>query len=287
MPRNRGNRARRQISLHSKRAAVTKKFNPSKKTNAGIPFGFGVAFILILTIAFTVVAGHVANASGGPRPPSIVVRNYKGFCGNPGQPVCPPPDPRWFSITSESPDAIAEAIVNCKDFAMLKARYGNALVDLPVLVHSFGPRTGIQWYDDDHWVVSTRNALGKEVGILDFVYDRSHHRLRFSSFAVLGQHDPNAYQAFPYISQTTAATQLKSQRKLNLRAGTQPELIFFPIDPRWRDLSSPIHLWSGGGDAPLDPMWFMVGSDKHDYFVGADLKVYNEEVLPFAPNGQP
>jgi hypothetical protein len=287
MPHNKRNRKSRQITSHSNRAMLTKKFNPSMKTDAGAPFGFVIAFILILSIALTVVVGRVTNASGGPHPSTTVVRNYKGFCGNPEQPTCPLPDPRWFSITSDSPSAIAEAIVNCKDFAMLKARYGNALVDTPVLVHSFGPRTNIQWYDNDHWVVSTRNASGKEVGILDFVYDHSHHRLRFSSFAVLGQQDPNIYQTFPYISLTTAAAQLMNQRKLNLQIGTQPELIFFPIDPRWRELSSPVHLWSGGGDAPMDPMWIIVGSDKHEYFVGTDLKVYTKEELPFAPDGQP
>lgn len=287
MPHNKGNRARKRITSRNKGLLVIRKFSTSKKPKASIPFSFGIAFILILSVVFVVVAGHEANASGGTHPSSTVVRNYKGFCGNPGQPVCSPPDPRWFTIISDSPDVIAKAIVNCSDFTMLKSRYGNALVDTPVLVHSFGPRTGIQWYDDDHWVVSTRNISGKEVGILDFVYDRSHHRLRFSSFAVLGQQNPTAYKAFPYISQLIATAQLKRQRKLNLQTGTQPELIFFPIDPQWRNLSSPVHLWSGGGDAPLDPVWYIVGSDKHNYFVGADLKVYTQKELPFAPNGQP
>lgn len=290
MPHTRNSRGRKHTPARNKRPATARKFRLSSSTRGGSPVGFAITFMLILFVAFMIAAGekvYVANASGGPHPSQTPTRNYKGFCGNPGQQACPPPDPRWFSITSESPKDVAVAIIHSKDFHMLSARYSNASIDTPILVHSFGPRTNIQWYDDDHWVVSTRNASGKEVGLLDFVYDRPHHRLRFSSFAVLAIQDPHSYQAFPYISATMAAAQLKSQRKLSLLMGTQPELIFFAIDPRWRELSSPIHLWSGGGDSPLDPMWYTVGSDKREYFVGADLKVYTTGQLPFAPNGQP
>ncbi len=238
MRQTKGRRTRRQTTSKSKRGITARQFGSSTRMTGGF-LASATAFILVLCVAFMMVAaqkGNVVNASGGPHPGPGPTRSYKGFCGNPGQPTCPSPDPRWFSITSESPQAVAVAITNSKDFGMLKARYGNSLLDTPVLIHSFGPRTGIEWYDDDHWVVSARNGAGKEVGLFDFVYDRSHQRLRFSSFAVLGSQDPHAYQAFPYISTTMAAAQLKNQRKLNLLAGTQPELIFFAINPSWRDL---------------------------------------------------
>lgn len=291
MPQDKNNKNARRASSRS-RLSSARKYSSSRRGGRipVFPLRFAITFILVLSVAFVVIAGqlgNVANASGGPHPIPGPTRSYKGFCGNPGQQACPPPQPRWFSISSESSVDVAKAIVNSKDFGMLQARYGNASVDTPVLIHSFGPRTGDQWYDDDHWVVSARNASGKEVGLFDFVYDSSHHLLRFSAFAVLGPQTTHTYQAFPYISSSTAVSQLASQRKLQVLAGTQPELIFYAIDPRWRDLTSPVHLWSGGGDAPLDPMWYLVGSDKHNYFVGGDLKVYTGTELPLAPNGQP
>jgi len=66
-------------------------------------------------------------------------------------------------------------------------------------------------------------------------------------------------------------------------ATKQPELVFFPIDPQWRDPNSPKHGWSGGGDSPMDPMWHLVGVDGRDYFVGVDMRVYDAASLPLAP----
>ena len=69
-------------------------------------------------------------------------------------------------------------------------------------------------------------------------------------------------------------------------SGHQPELIFFPIDPAWRNPNSALHAYSGGGDSPFDPMWHVVGADAHDYFVGTDNNVYTVQQLPLAP-GKP
>jgi hypothetical protein len=170
---------------------------------------------------------------------------------------------------------------------MMQSHYNYASLDTPVLVHSYGPHTGSQYYDDDHWVVSVRETSGRGVGVFDFVYDRANHRLRFSSFGALGEQNPYAYQAFPYISTDMAGVQLKSQRNLSVQPGKQPELIFFPIDPRWRDRASPVHRWRGGGEAPMDPMWHLVGSDGHAYFLGVDLQIYVQAEMPMAPGGQP
>jgi hypothetical protein len=182
---------------------------------------------------------------------------------------------------------VAAAIAQSEHFTMMQSHYTYASLDIPARVHAFGPRTGSQYYDDDHWVVSVRDTSSREVGVFDFVYDRANHRLRFSSFGALGAMNLNTHQAFPYISADMAVAQLKSQRKLGAQPGKQPELIFFPIDPRWRDLTSSVHNWRGGGEAPTDPMWHLVGADGHDYFVGVDRYTYVLADLPFAPGGQP
>jgi hypothetical protein len=167
----------------------------------------------------------------------------------------------------------------------LQSRYGYTALDLPTLVHAFGAHTGIGYYDDDHWVVSVRNASGRECGIFDFVYDRANHRIRFSSFGLILPQDPRSTKPFPYISPASAMAELQSERKLAPLSGAQPELVFFPIDPRYRDPSSPVK-WFGGGEAPDDPTWLIVGSDGQSYFVGHDMRVHSLQEVPIAV-GQP
>jgi hypothetical protein len=241
-----------------------------------------------------VIIGHgnnAANASGGGSGIHVPVgygslNHPKGPCGNAGQASCAPADPGWFPITSESTAAVASAIASSKDFVAMKGRFGYVSLDTPALVHAYSAHTGNPYYDDDHWVVSVRNSSGVRSGIFDFVYDRAHQRMRFSSFGVITPSDPHSQQAFPYIASSTAVEKLRSQRGLGVRGGTQPELIFFPIDPSFPVLTSPVHKWRGGGNSPMEPMWHIVGSDGHDYFVGGDLNVHAQADLPIA-KGQP
>ena len=251
--------------------------------------GIGLAIMFVLGLALMVIMGHgssAANASGGPT--SGVAPGYgsldhpKGTCGNAGQAPCPAVDPGWFPIGAESPAAVASAISSSQTFVTLAQQYGVTSFDIPALVHTYGAHTGLDYYDDDHWVVSVRNSTGMRCGLFDFVYDRAHSRMRFSSYGVLTAMDPHARQPFPYMSSSVALSLLQSQRKLSVLAGTRPELIFFPIDPSFPYLTSPVHKWAGGGNSAMNPMWHMVGADRHDYFLGANLNIYGQPNLPIA-----
>ena len=256
----------------------------------------GIAFVtvLILGLALMLTIRHynsTAVASGGG-PASNSYSGYgslhhpKGPCGNTGQAPCAPADPGWFSITSTSPADVATAIAHSENFLSMQGQFGYVSLDTPTLVHAYDAHTGNNYYDDDHWVVSVRNAAGMRCGIFDFVYDRTQQRLRFSSFGVITSLDPHSKQAFPYISLSVAVTQLHNQRKLGVKTGTQPELIFFPIDPSFPVLTSPVHNWAGGGNSAMEPMWLLVGTDGQNYFVGTDLAVHIQQDLPIA-KGQP
>lgn len=239
---------------------------------------------LTLRIAGSGTAGAGASGLGIPSP----TRGGKPLatCGMPGKPDCPV-DPQWIPITDASPSGVAAAIRASPAFAMMTQQYGGTVLDAPVLVHAYQAQTGDEYYDDDHWVVSVRcTSAGRECGIFDFVYDRAHQRMRFSSFGVVTPTDPHAYQAFPYISAAAAISRLQSARGMNVQVGSQPTLIFFPIDPRWRIPNSPVSTWRGGGDSPMDAMWHLSRADGHDYFVGVDSHVYGGGDLPLAP-GQP
>jgi hypothetical protein len=256
-------------------------------------FGIGLALVVVLGFVLIGIIGHekgTATASGGG--PGTVPTGYgslnhpKGPCGNAGQAACPQAQPNWFPIASGSIASVAAAITGSNDFLSMQAQFGYASLDTPALVHAYDAHTGIAYYDSDHWVVSVRNAAGLRCGIFDFVYDPTHQRLRFSSYGVITSTDPHAQQAFPYISSSKAIAVLNSERKLGVKTGMQPELIFFPIDPNFPNLSSPVHKWAGGGNSPMAPMWYIVGSDGSSYFIGTDLHSHTQSQLPIA-KGQP
>jgi hypothetical protein len=271
-------------------------FKPHREQSKGTVFstliGLGIALVLLLGLALMVFIVHessIASASGGGptvSPGYGSLNHSKGTCGNAGQAACPAVDPGWFPVNSESPGAVAAAIAGSRNVAAIAPQYGCASFDTPALVHAYGAHTGMDYYDDDHWVVSMRDSTGMRCGIFDFVYDRARQRMRFSSFGVLTAQDPHARQAFPYVSSSVAIAQLQDQRKLSLLAGTLPQLIFFPIDPNFPVLTSPVHKWAGGGNSAMNPMWYLVGLDGQGYFVGADLNVYTQRDLPIA-KGQP
>jgi len=255
--------------------------------------GIGLAgmFVLgLLLISLMIIIGHgssTADASGkgttsGIAPGYGSLNHPKGTCGNADQAPCPAVDPGWFSVGAESPTAVASAITSSREFIALASQYGVTSLDMPALVHAYGAYTGIDYYDDDHWVVSARNSMGMRCGLFDFVYDRVHSRMRFSSYGVLTALDPHARQSFPYVSSSVALSHLQSQGRLDVLAGTRPELIFFPIDPSFPYLTSSVHKWAGGGNSAMNPIWLMVGSDRHDYFLGANLNIYGQSDLPIA-----
>lgn len=256
--------------------------------------GIAFATVLMLGLALMLTIRHnnsTAVASGGG-PTSNSYTSYgslhhaKGPCGNTGQAPCAPVDPGWFSIASAAPADVSTAIARSENFLSMQRQFGYVSLDTPALVHAFAAHTGNSYYDDDHWVVSVRNTSGLRCGIFDFVYDRSQQRLRFSSFGVITVLDPHAKQAFPYIPSSVAIAQLQNQRKLGVMSGIQPELIFFPIDPSFPVLTSPIHNWAGGGNSALNPMWLIIGTDRQSYFVGTNLAVHIQKDLPIA-KGQP
>lgn len=296
---------------HSKRRVGSRGHSPSKKAQPPVKrpsvgqsrprtrgsklstcIGVTMVMAVISGLALMFIIGHTsstASASGGG--PSVApgygsLNHAKGSCGNAGQSPCPAVDPGWFALGTESPTAAAAAIAGSKNFISIAAQYACSLLDTPALVHAYGAHTGLDYYDDDHWVVSVRNGSGMRCGLVDFVYDRAHQRMRFSSYGVLTPQDPHSRLAFPYISSSVAQAKFQSQRKLTVQSGTSLELIFFPIDPSFPYLNSPVHRWAGGGNSAMNPMWLMTGSDSRDYFLGENLQVYAQPDLPIA-KGQP
>src|SRR5258708_1671999 len=218
----------------------------NKRTLFAPVIGLTMAIVLVIGLALLVIIGHGGNSAGasGGNPGGNVPVGYgslnhaKGSCGNPGQAACPAIDAGWFPVTSESPQTVATAIAHSSQFVTMQGRYSYVTSDTPALVHAFAAHTGNDYYDDDHWVVSVRDAMGMRCGIFDFVYDRVHQRIRFSSYGVLTSLDANSRQPFPYISSSSAVAPLQVNLKLPPQTLPHPHLLFFPIVPNFPILHS-------------------------------------------------
>lgn len=233
--------------------------------------------LLIVILLVALFAWHrgtdSAAASGG-------MGNGAGtrvsWCGSAGQPACPIADPGWVTLTTSAPNTVAAMLATHKMFSAMQTRYGRLSLDLPALVHVFGPTGGSDYFTDDHWVVAARNSLGAEIGLFDLVYDAARHRIRFSGYAVLTSSDPRYGHPFPALSRATAMLQLSNQRRLLALAGSTPDLVFVPglLGP------SNAQQWTAGGASPLDPLWHIIGADGKHYFVGVASHVYALSELP-------
>ena len=161
------NRVRGAHSGGSRRFSTLGSVQQKRRARGGkfallfsIALGMGILFGLMLMVMIG-HGGSTATASGGgPGVPGGYgsLNHPKGPCGNAGQSSCAAPNPGWFAIGSDTPAAAAAAMNGSKDFLGIAAQYGCPVLHTPALVYSYGARTGIDYYDDDHWVVSVHDS---------------------------------------------------------------------------------------------------------------------------------
>lgn len=266
-----------------KRTQKTGYYTRNAYQQSATPFpiqsGFAVGIVLLCALFLVCAVGKSMASPPASHLSGPGSLNYpKGWCGQQGQASCRI-DPGWLPVTSEQPDEIARVMMSNPEYAMLQKSAGYSALDTPALVHPLNAHTGIAYYDLDHWIASARSATGVRVGLFDFVYDGAYKRLRFSSFGVISPQDAHAHLAFPYIMSNQALARLQAQPGVHILVASQPELVFFLIDPRYNDLSSKKYRWYGGGDSPINPLWHIAGTANNDYFVGSDLRTFTRSVV--------
>ena len=229
-----------------------------------------VRFLTIVVSAFLVAV----SAGCGTQP--HVSTGATGAQSTPAPTLTPIP------LDLDSPAVVAQVIASDPTVRAVKDRIDTQALDTPALVYYLSGHGGPVFTDLDHWVVTTRDASGRRVGVFDFHYIRSQHALRGGSAGVITPRDPNSAAAFPWLTSATAVERLHVLRGLAPAAGTALRLIWFSIDSRWRDPGSPLK-WYGGGEAAMDPMWQIQATDGVTYYVGQDLKVYVYDDLPIEP----
>lgn len=241
-----------------------------------------LGILVIMTLVMAFVASQISNtsadANNGGGPSSVASKHL--WCGVSGLRDCPD-STRWIPLRSVISSDVASAIQASANFVMLKSRYSAASLDVPMLVHSLMPAASSDYFSDDHWVVSIRDASGVDVGVIDFAFDRAHSRMRLAGYGAMRPGSQYYGHTFPFVSTQTAVSRFTVERHIAVAPGSRPILVFFQLQGDWLGPEAPHHRLSGGS-APTDPVWLIKGADYIDYIVGTDLRVFARRDLPIA-----
>ncbi|HKT37585.1 MAG TPA: hypothetical protein VJR48_04390, partial [Ktedonobacterales bacterium] len=142
----------------------------------------------------------------------------------------------------------------------------------PLLVRGLAPQ-GIAIAD--YYVLPIMDAHGVITDIGEFELNVTHTALRFAATTSFDGRYPIVRQ-----SPGAAITAVRVQRHVAMKPGTQPYLVFFPIDAY--DLETGKVVWKAGGLWPGEPLWLVPGSDGQNYLYGNDGKVYAQREIPMS-----
>lgn len=201
-----------------------------------------------------------------------------------GDPQAASTTPQWITLHSQAPGDIIAAVRQSHLFTLNRSGNGDELHDVsrvgtPQLVTELrvpGQSQGADCYD-----VPILNRAGQTVGIAVAWLNPAHTAVYVGYIRAFDTPQATWLGALPAASQAASAVQ--AQQHTAARAGTRPQLVYFPFDfqGRW---AGTVH-WSAGGEGPDTPVWLIPGADGQDHIVGTDGRAYLVSQLPLAPQG--
>jgi hypothetical protein len=189
--------------------------------------------------------------------------------------------PQWIPLRSSSPADIIAAIRQSRLFNLDRSGTGDQLHDLshvgtPQLVREVQPNPRSP--GADCYALPILSASGATVGVAIAWLNATHSAVYIGYIRDYDQPQTGWPVGLPGAAQAVAVVQ--GQHQARLRAGGQPELVYFPFDFRaqWSGTLS----WHAGGEGPDDPIWRVPGDDGRDHFVGTNGRAYYLNELPLA-----
>lgn len=185
----------------------------------------------------------------------------------------------WIPLKSKTPAAIIAAARQSSLFNVNRKGNGDYLKDLshletPILVRALRAPGSIVM--PDYYVIPIDNAFGMMVGAAELELNASNTAVQVTSIVTYTK--PHPHGQIAQLASSAAATALANQRRVVLRSGAQPQLVYIPIDAA--ALESGQIIWNGGGTYPADPVWLIPGVDGQDHIVGTDGRAYDMTSVP-------
>lgn len=184
----------------------------------------------------------------------------------------------WISITSDTPDAIIVAAHKTTLFNVNRSTDGDYLdishLEAPVLVRALSAVGSDSM--PDYYVIPVDDTSGAIVGAAELALNSTHTAIQLTS--IITYSEPRPHGQMPQMGMSVAESILSAQSHTTLRSGTQPQLVYVPIDAS--ALESGEVTWNGGGLYPADPVWLIPGADGQNHIIGADGHAYAMSSVP-------
>jgi hypothetical protein len=185
----------------------------------------------------------------------------------------------WIPLKSTSSSAIIAAARQSTLFNVNRKGSGDFLKDLshleaPVLVRALQTPGSVVM--PDYYIIPIDNATGKMVGAAELELNASHTSIQVTSIVTYTSAHPHGQVS--QVAKSAALMDLANQRRVAVRSGAQPQLVYIPIDAAALETGEVV--WNGGGTSPTDPVWLIPGADGQNHLVGADGHAYEMSSVP-------
>jgi len=217
--------------------------------------------VLLFAVALISAAQHIPSSAASD---SSTTTNYSSG---------------WIPLTSNSSSAIIAAARKSALFNVNRKGSGDFLKDLshletPILVRALQAPGSVVM--PDYYIIPIDNAAGKMVGAAELELNASHTSVQVTSIDTYTTAHPHGQVS--HVAKSAALTDLSTQRRVTLRSGAQPQLVYIPIDAAALETGQVV--WNGGGTSPTDPVWLIPGADGQNHLVGADGHAYEMSSVP-------
>jgi hypothetical protein len=145
----------------------------------------------------------------------------------------------------------------------------------PVLVQGLAARSGARL--PDVYVIALLDRRGRASEAAEAELNAAHTALHVTAVVTFAR---PRMAAISTLNAASAVSRVGRARHTTLRAGSTPELVYFPVDAQAQVVGKV--RWRGGGEYPADPIWRVPGADGRDYLVGTNGAVYTLDQLPLA-----
>lgn len=241
---------------------------------------FGNASFLLLGLAVIAVVGALAagcqpSPGSGAKPGSTPAAS--------ATPTTQAESGEWIALRSTAAADILAAARQSSLFRGDQSESGDhadlSRLGAPVFVRAIQPPGAPAGLYPDFYVVPVLDASGAATDAAELELNPTHTAIQVIAIVTYSQ--PHADGAIASLTASAAIAAVSAQQHSAPRAGTSPQLVYFPADPTAQQTGA----WTGGGAFPADPIWLVPGADGHDHLVGDDGRVYDPEQLPLATAG--
>src|SRR5258708_2357797 len=228
-------------------------------------------------------AGPNGSQSGGRQTTGVTVT-----CGAPGQAACSSQPSAWIPLRSNASADILAAARQSTLFAENRSDTGDHAHDLthlggPVFVQAMQPggttapsgaAAGAVW--PDFYVIPILDIQGNTTDAAEAQLNPAHTALHV--VAIVTYTHPRPAGTVTAVAMADAVAAVAAQAHTTVRAGSQPRLVYVPIDAAAQEIGKIV--WTAGGESPADPLWLIPGADGHDRVAGTDARLYTSAQLP-------